>query len=332
MAEGSGFRVVVFGATGALGSEVIAVLDEHRFPIRELVPVASDRSLGCDVEIGDQVLPVETEVSLRGADFLFLCAPPEPSLELAAEALRQSVPAVDLSGGLVRRDEVPLLVADVHQPPDQLGAPLLATPPGPALAWLHVLLPLHRELGLRRVVATTVEAASWGGRGGIESLSRETLALFNQRELPDPDVFGRPVAFDCIPEIGEVAPDGSTERESGLAAAVGRLLGADVAIAVQAVQMPTFSGDGTTFALETERPADPAAVTELLRKSANIELEDPERGPTTRAAAGRDEVLVGRVRSDPSRPGGLLLWVAADSLRLAAANAVRLVEARLRIH
>jgi aspartate-semialdehyde dehydrogenase len=328
-----GLRVVVIGASGALGSEVLAVLDERGFPVRELVAVAGERSIGAEIEFRGDLIPVLGERPvLRGADLVFLCAPPSVSLDMAADALRAEAPVIDLSGALAATPEVPLLLAGTHQPAEHLNAPAIATPPGPALAWLRALLPLDRAFRLRRVVATTLEAASRGGREGIESLSAETVALFNQSDPPEPQVFGRPVAFDCVPVLGRLEADGSTDHEAQLAALVRRLLGERVGIAVSCVQVPTFCGDGSSLAIETERGADPSEAIDRLRKAPGVEVESPDGAPTTRSVAGTDRVRVGRVRRDPSSTGGLLLWLAADTLRLAASNAVDLAEARLRTH
>ncbi len=329
MSAGRGLRVAVVGATGALGSEVLAVLEERRFPVRELVPLAGEGSAGEEIAFRDETLAVRREeTSLRGAELVFLCAPPAASLEWTRAALRAEAPTLDLSGGLQERAEVPLLVAGVHAPREALEQPLVTTPTGPALAWILALAPLHRELGLRRVVGTTLEAASGGGRRGIEALSSETVALFNQQDLPEPETFGHPVAFDCVTAFGEMGTEGATRHEEHLVAALRRLLGEKLAVAVTAVRVPTFCGDGASLAVETERGASPESVRAILREAPGVRLAEEESGVTTRASAGRDVVLVARVRRDPGHAGTLLLWLAADALRLAAANGVRLAEAR----
>jgi aspartate-semialdehyde dehydrogenase len=322
----AGFRIAVVGATGALGTEVLAALDEAAFPVRELVLLASEGSLASDVEFRGDAIPVESKLArLRGADLALLCAPPAASLAAAGDALRLEVPAIDLSGALATRVEVPLATGEAAF----AGEPLVAVPAGPALAWLRVLAPIHAALGLRRVVATALAAAASAGRTGIEALSTETVALLNQGDAPEPAALGHPIAFDCLPWVGDLAGDGSCRAESELAAVLQRALGGELGVAVTAVRVPTFCGDAASLALETASPAEPAALVDLLRKSAGIEVADADCPPSARAAAGSDRVYVGRVRRDPSRAGGVLLWLAADSLRLAAAQAVRLAAARL---
>ena len=209
----------------------------------------------------------------------------------------------------------------------------VSTPNGqhrlPGLAWALALRPLQEVAGLARVLGTVIESASVGGRAGIESLYEESLAVFNQREAPEYEAFGRPVAFDSFPLVGRATEDGSSDWESRLAATIARLLSPAPPVGLTSLQVPTFVGHGTVLAVETEQPLDPKRAADALAAAPGVELwtEDSE-GPSTRAVAGRDVVLVGRLRADPSRERGLLLWIASDTLRLAATNAVALAEAR----
>jgi len=331
---GRELRVALVGATGVLGGEVLAVLSESSLAIGELVPVATERSLGQEIEFRGETHPVETELpELADVDLLFLCAPVAASLDLARRAIRAEVPCIDASGALAGAGDLPLAVAGLAPAPPPEESPLVVAPPGAALAWALALAPLAARAGLERVVGVAMEAASRGGRHGIESLYQESIALFNQEELPEPDVFGRPVAFDCIPTLGEVASDGATGPEALLARSVARLLGGGPRVSATLVQIPTFVGLGASLAIETREPLDPKQAEEALAGARGIELWRGEAsGQTLRAAAGRDVVLVGRVRRDPSSASGLLLWLASDVLRLAATNAVQLAVARLRQH
>jgi aspartate-semialdehyde dehydrogenase len=330
----SGLRIGVVGATGALGSEVLAVLAASSLSVEELRLFATDRSLGHEIDFRDGSHPVEAGAPrLRGLDLLFLCTPAEVSVDLVREALRAEVTCIDVAGAMASSPEVPLRVAAFGAGSDARTAPLLVAPPGAALAWALVLRPLQAAAGLERVHGTTFEAASSGGRPGIESLYRESLAIFNQEEAPEPDVFSRPVAFDCIPALGEVREAGDTDREAVLTAAVGRLLGGDVKLAATRIQVPIFVGFGSVLAVETTRGLDAKQAAGALAATPGVELwEGDADGLTLRAAAGSDGALVGRLRGDPSAERGLLLWLSADLLRLAAANAVELAEARVRLH
>ncbi|MEE9607180.1 MAG: Asd/ArgC dimerization domain-containing protein [Myxococcota bacterium] len=328
----AGLRIGVIGATGAVGSEVLAVLAGSSLRVDEIFAAATDRSVGQDVEFRGEAYPVRSApLVFRGLDLLFLCAPPAVSLDCAREALRARVPSIDLSGALALQEDVPLRLAGEPAAEDPGQAPLVASPTGAALAWALVLRPLDRAAGLRRVVGTALDAASVGGRSGIESLFSESLAIFNQHEAPEPGAFSRPVAFDCLPSIGPIGTDGRSAREAELTGSLARLLGPRVQLAASVVQVPAFVGHGSALAVETERPLDPKGAEVAFAAAERVELwEGDEPGPTTRAAAGREAVLVGRVRRDPSLTNGLLLWLVADPLRLAASCAVALAEARLR--
>ncbi len=322
-----GKRIGVVGATGALGGEVLTALASSPLRVSEIVPIATDRSLGTDIEFQGEDYPVQTEMpSLRGIDLLLLCAPASVSLDCARQSLRAEVPCIDLSGAMAGSAEVPL---SVGEPRDEIAtAPLIAVPPGACLAWARVLGPLKQAAGLLRIVGTSLEAASVGGRRGIDALYAESLAIFGQSEAPEPEVFPGPVAFDCLPSVGS---DG--EPEAALADTLSRILGARVPLTVTSVQVPAFVGHAAALAIETESDIDLAEAAAVLDKAVGVEVTAaPGSGPTMRAAVGRDVVLVGRLRRDPSRERGLRLWLAADLLRLSAASAVQLSVARLIRH
>jgi len=319
--------VAVIGATGALGSELLQVLEERSFPLSRLVPVATERSLGQEVELGGQSWAVESgDVDLAGVDLVFLCAPPEVSLEYARRALLARVPCIDGSGALLEQPDVAVRVGDRLGAEDRIEQPLVASPTGPALAWAAVLGPLAEAAGLERVVGTALEAASGAaGRAGVDALSGQSIALFTQQEPSDPEQ--DPVAFACLPAIDAPDAEGATPFERVLAASLERLLGRSLPLAVTAVRVPAFHGSGAALALETQRPLAPDAARAALEKAPGVEIWPDPAGPSTRAALGLDAVLVGRLRRDPSREGGLQLWLAFDGVRLAAANAVKLAEA-----
>ena len=231
-----GVRIAVLGATGALGGEVLAALDGSTLRIAEIVPVATDRSLGHDIEFQGEIYPVLASLpDLRGLDLVFCCAPPTASLALVREALKAGVPCIDCSGALTASEEVAVRVAALPASAADAGAPAIATPAGPELAWSLVLAPLHRAAGVRRVVGSVLEAASVGGREEIETLSVGSLALFNPQERLQGDEASRPIAFDCHPAVGPVDEDGSTPREARIARVLSRLLGTEIAGVVPVV-------------------------------------------------------------------------------------------------
>jgi aspartate-semialdehyde dehydrogenase len=322
-------RVGVVGAGGALGRELLAVLEQRRLPIVELVPVGSADQTGEGVSFGGQDLPLRPpDTPLAGLDVVFLCAPADRSLDHARRALHARVPCIDASGALARSEDVPLLDAEDPLPEAARGAPLLSAAGGAALAWYRVLAPLDREAGLRHVTLTAVESVSTAGRRGLEALSSETVALLSQQEAAEPEVLPWPIAFDCHPATDDADVAGASGREAALAEVLRRLLGHDLPLDLTVLRIPTFSGEGASLRVETGRPLGPADALACWAKAPGVEVVGPDAGALrTRASAGREAVLVGRVR--PGATGGLLFWLAADTQRLSALNAARLAEARL---
>jgi aspartate-semialdehyde dehydrogenase len=222
----AGYRLGIVGATGALGTELLETLQSSSIPISEMVPIATDRSLGNEVDFQGESFSVETEMArLMDLDLMFLCAPPSVSLDYIRKALGEQVACIDLSGALSGSEDVPIRIAGYGSVTADM--PLIAVPKGASLSWAMVLQPLV-GLGLKRVVGTLLESAATGGRHGIETLYSESVALFGQTDAPEPEVFGRPVAFDLLPGTGECDSDGLVPAERQLVEDLSLLLGSDV--------------------------------------------------------------------------------------------------------
>jgi aspartate-semialdehyde dehydrogenase len=323
-------RVAVVGATGALGGELLDQLRERRFPIQELRPIATDRSLGETVDWLGHDLPVVTEAeAVTGLDLIFLCTPPEAALDWIRRALQTSVACVDFSGALATRAEVPLLGEGATRDAEVLSAPLVTVPAAPALALARVLAPLREAAGLVRFVATVCDSASGAGRVGVDALQSETVALFNQEEAPRTGL-GHALAFDCLPLSGALDEAGATEAESRTSREIGRLLHAEVPHSVTVLRVPIFAGMGIQLTLESERELRPELAADCLAKAPGVTLWPAPDSPSTRDAIGEDAVLVGRVRRDGSVAHGLSLWLALDPVRLVSSFALRVAEARFR--
>lgn len=336
-------RIVVFGATGHLGREVIDRLAESDWPIGELVCVASPASAGIDVEFRGEALDALVEwPRLKGRDLVFICTPAGVALDIIREALRAEVPCIDCTGSLVERTEVPMPVRAVELAGDAAGleaAPLIALASSTTIAWTPVLEVLDAAVGVRRVVATVLSSASARGRQGVIALSEESIALFNQSEVPGSGPAGQAVAFDVIPGGGIESARVVFELE--------RIFGPTLRVALSSIQVPTFVGEGASLALELDAPLEESALAALLGKiegltiadegvgSRGLEAVEPGQaepaGPTLRDSAGRSDILIGRLRPDPSLElgRGWLLWLSVDPLGLAADHALRLAARRL---
>jgi aspartate-semialdehyde dehydrogenase len=332
-------RIAVLGASGLLGTELLQVLEAERFPVKELFALGSDSSMGDSLWFNNEEVDVVNSVPvLSDLDLIFLCAPPEVSLALTREALQAGVPCVDLSGAVSGSSEVPLLYSGIEVSQEALHSPLMATPGGPALVWAPILSVLREKLGLRRVSGTLLESAGGEGRKGIAALSGESLALFNQSELPEPDLFGRALAFDCLTgESSEAGETANTSIEARLISELSRLLskepGDTLPVSVTAIRVPTFAGQGSALTVELAPTTRLEELVKVLADAPGLSLYANEAdavvsGPSLRDAAGRDDVLLGRVRPDSSVEGSFLLWAVGDPIRLAAVNAVELAMER----
>ncbi len=320
-------RIAIIGATGTLGRELIEQLEERRFPLQELVPIASESSFGGAIEWLGHELPIVTEHTLAGLDLVFLCTPPAAAPEWLRAALVARVACIDLSGAGAAREEIPLLDPERAPSAAALASPVLAVPSPAALALARVVSALRGASAVQRVVATVCESASSAGRAGIDALQAETVALFAQQDPPEESPFTHGVAFDTLPSTGPIGVGDLTASEAATQRDFARLV-PGVRAAVAALRVPTFSGLGIQVALELEQRIAPEAIEKLLDEAPGTRVFGTPAGPSLRDAAGEAEVLVGRVRLDPTRVNGVMLWLALDPVRVTVTAALRLAELR----
>lgn len=332
----SGFQVGVAGATGAVGKELMAVLEAAPWRPAKVVPIASARSEVHEVRWGDGGLPVEEieRVDLTNLDALVMALPAEPARELGERAIGDGLVVVDVSGAFLDDEDVPLVVPWVN--PEALREPrrgTVAIPDGATLLLASVLGPLWRAGLAGEVDATVLAPASVAGRAGVDELSRQVVALFNSA-APPRKVFEHGLAFDVLPAIDELRPDGWTARELAVATGVARVLdglGAPCRPTVTAVQVPVFSGLSATITItpSTPIPGVDALVSRLAEGGVVMPKVAGVRGlPRPRKVEGHPFAHVGRVRLDAH--GRVHLWASIDNLRGVAAAAVGACGALLR--
>jgi aspartate-semialdehyde dehydrogenase len=324
-------RVAVVGATGAAGSTVLRILQERRFPVGELRPLASARSAGTTVGFGGAELTVQevTEEALQGVDVAFFAAGSATAKRFAPVVAAQGGVAIDKSSGYRMDPQVPLVVPEVNGELVSGDPGILANPNCVAIPLTVALAPLHREFGLRRVTLATYQSASGGGRNLIAELREQEVA----------DAEGRDPEHRVYPHVlhGNVVPGGwsmhgfDNDEEVKVVQETRRVLGLpDLRVSVSTVRVPVAVGHSGAVWLEFETPADLDRAREALRSAPGVRyVDDPEaqRYPTPRQAAGTDDVWVGRLRPDPGNPGGLALFWSVDNLRKGAAtNAVQVGE------
>jgi aspartate-semialdehyde dehydrogenase len=326
-----GFRVALVGA-GAVGQEILRVLEERRFPVLELRVLATAESAGSELEFRGEPHAVEpcSAGRLLDADVV-ICAAPRVLRELLPELQAAGTRLVDVSGELELDPAVPLYVAGASG----TGATgqLRAVPRGAAAGLGLVLGPLHAGAELERVTLVTLEPASGVGQDGVEELAEQTIDLLGSMkgDVEDRGVFPAPLAFDCLPQVGDLLEGGDTTEERRLVHMVRRLLGTpSLRIEATCVRVPVFSGTLVCVHAVTSRELDPAAARELWRKRPGIGVLDDASLPTSRGGAATDEVLVGRIRRGGQSAPGLAFVLAIDDLRRGSAlGAVEAAESLL---
>ncbi len=328
------YTVAVVGATGAVGAEMLKVLEERSFPVERVVPLASERSLGKQVAFGSRSLPVEVldANSFKGVDIALFSAGGSISREFAPVAAAAGAVVVDNTSAFRRDPEIPLVVPEVN--PAHLKAwekrRIIANPNCSTIQMVVALAPLHRRWGLTRIVVSTFQAVSGAGVSAMEELSQQSVALFSQRECRQ-EVFPHRIAFNCIPQIGKFLDDGSTEEEQKMVFETGKILDdPSIRVAATCVRVPVFCGHSEAVNAEFEEEVDVDEAREILAGSPGIEVvDDPGKSqyPLATKATGQDPVYVGRIRRDASVENGLAMWIVADNLRKGAAlNAVQIAE------
>ncbi|MBP7704439.1 MAG: aspartate-semialdehyde dehydrogenase [Caulobacter sp.] len=335
-------RVGIVGATGLVGALMRDILAERDFPIASLRLFASARSAGSTLNWNGQNIVVEDAATADygGLDVVFFSAGGSTSRELAPKVAAAGAIVIDNSSAWRGDDEVPLVVAEVN--PEALRVipkGIVANPNCTTMVAMPVLRPLHEAAGLKRLVASTYQAVSGGGLEGIRILEAEVAAAgANSAALayrgdaiafPPATKWSAAMAFNVNPMNYVLGEDGYTEEETKLRDETRKILRIpELPVSGTCVRVPVFTGHSLSINAEFERPLSPAEALALLGQAPGVVVTDV---PNALEATGQDPVLVGRVRSDPTVPHGLALFISGDNLRKGAAlNAVQIAEVLLR--
>jgi aspartate-semialdehyde dehydrogenase len=327
-------RVAVVGATGAVGSTILGVMRERGFPASEVVPFASERSAGRRIDWGDRRLTVQvlSEDSIQGFDLALFSAGGACSEEWAPRFVEAGAVVVDNSSFWRMHDHVPLVVAEVNPDALERHRGIVANPNCSTMQMVVALKPIVDTAGIERIVVSTYQSVSGTGQRAVEELHDQALAVLEADELGPPQVYPHQIAFNVLPQV-EHFKDGDdyTTEERKMMAETRKILGRDdIGISATCVRVPVYTGHSESVNVQTREELSPEECRELLSGAPGIVVVDnPADGlyPLAIDAAGRDDVLVGRIRRDPSHERCLNLWVVGDNLRKGAAtNAVQLAE------
>jgi aspartate-semialdehyde dehydrogenase len=330
------YTVAVVGATGAVGTVMIEILEERKFPVGELRPLASARSAGERVSFHDQELVVRelTKNSFEGVDIALFSAGADISREFAPIAAKAGAVVIDNSAAWRMDKNVPLVVPEVNRADIAKHKGIIANPNCSTIQMVVALKPLHDAARITRVVVTTFQSVSGTGKEAMDELLEESQDLLSFKE-PTPKVYPHQIAFNCLPHIDDFLPSGYTKEEMKMLSETRKIMGDDsIRVTATTVRVPVYVGHSESVNIETEKKLSANEARAILCDAPGVLLyDDPAHKiyPTPLDAAGKDEVYVGRVREDESVPNGLNLWIVADNLRKGAAlNAVQIAEELIR--
>ena len=331
----NGYRVGVVGATGAVGGTILEVLADRDFPASEVVAFASERSAGKRVPFAGADLECRplSDDSIRGLDLVLSSAGGAVSSEWAPRFVEAGAVVVDNTSFWRMHDDVPLVVSEVNPDAASEHNGIVANPNCTTMQLVVALAPIWREVGIERLVVSTYQSVSGTGRQAVEELRAQSRAVLEGTE-PVADVYPHPVAFNVLPQV-ETFEDGDdyTTEERKVMRETRKILGAseeELPVSATCARVPVITGHSESVNVQTRDPLSPEECRELLAAAPGVVVvDDPAGGiyPLPTAVAGRDDVLVGRIRRDPSHERCLNLWVVGDNLRKGAAtNAVQVAE------
>jgi aspartate-semialdehyde dehydrogenase len=326
------YVVAIAGATGAVGRELIEILDERGFPVSEIVPLASERSEGERIEFqGKKWLTRRlTGDSFKGVDIAFLSAGVERSKKYAPVAVKAGAVVIDNTSAFRMDHKVPLVVPEVNAHAVKKHDGIIANPNCSAISMVVVLKKIHDAVRIKRVVVTTFQSVSGSGKNAIDELASQTVALLNFRDI-EKKVFPHQIAFNCLPHIDAFLDNGYTKEEMKIVEETKKIMEDDsLRVTATTVRVPVFRCHSESVNIETERKTSPNEVRAILSSAPGvIVFDDPKKNlyPLAIDSAGKDAVYVGRIRADGSVPNGFNMWIVSDNLRKGAAlNAVQIAE------
>lgn len=329
------YTVAIAGVTGAVGREMLGVLERSDVPVDELVPLASERSRGKTIAFQGESLEVEvlSERDFADIDLVLFSAGSGVVAEEADRILDQGTVIVDNSSAFRYDPEVPLVVPEVNAEALNDHDGLIANPNCSTTQLVMALAPWHEAYGIRRLVVSTYQATSGAGSRAEEDMWEQSRQVLDGKEVTDTGEFPHQIAFNAIPEIGPVLEEDHdyTKEEMKMVWETRKILDdSDLEVSPHAVRIPVAVGHGETVTVEFEEDVDVEESRELLRDFPGVEvMDDPEESvyPTMLQAEGKDPVYVGRIRRDPSVESGINCWVVADNLlKGAALNTVQIAE------
>ena len=322
----------IVGATGAVGEEVLKVLEQRNFPIGKLVLLASKRSAGKSVTFRGKEIPVEelTEESFNGVDMAIFSAGGSISLKFAPIAVKAGCVVIDNSSAFRMDDNVPLVVPEINAGDIKKHKGIIANPNCTTIVTLMALWPLHQKFGVKRIFASSYQAVSGTGTNAIRELERQVLQTVKGEPITK-EVYTKQIAFNILPHVDIFLPNGYTKEEMKMENEGRKIMNhPDFKASVTCVRVPVYRAHSVAVSAEFERAVTPEEARAVLREAPGIEVVDNPQSqeyPTPLDVSGKDNCQVGRIRKDCAFENGLSFWVVGDQLlKGAALNAVQIAE------
>jgi aspartate-semialdehyde dehydrogenase len=326
------YVIAVVGATGSVGREVLNYLSSREFPVKQVMALASEKSVGRQVSFGNDTLKVVQikDFNFSGIDIAFFCAGSEVSRKYAKEAVNKGCIVIDKSSLFRLDDNVPLIVPEANlQALKNFKGGIIANPNCCTIPLSVVLKPLDNAVKIKRVVISTYQSVSGAGKLAMDELYKQTKAKFVFENL-DARVFPKQIAFNLFPHIGEFKEDGYTDEEYKIQEELKKIIGNHLSSTVTCVRVPVFVSHSMSVNIEFEGKMDAVEAEELLYEADGIvvhSLENEMKYATPVDAVEHDDVFVSRIRNDHSKANCINMWVCTDNLRKGAAlNAVQIAE------
>jgi aspartate-semialdehyde dehydrogenase len=328
------YRVAVVGATGNVGREMLQIVAERQFPVKDVIALASERSVGQEVSFGEndvlKVLQLD-KFDFKGVDIVLSSAGAKISADFAPRAAAAGAIVIDNTSFYRMDPDVPLVVPEVN--PEDIALyrkkGIIANPNCSTIQMVVALKPLHDLAKIKRVVVATYQSVSGGGKEAMDELFNQTRGIYVNQTV-EKERFTKQIAFNCIPHIDVFMDDGSTKEEWKMSVETRKILDPKIRVSATCVRVPVFVSHGEAVNVEFERPISAEEARSALKSAPGIGVVDHrvDEGYVTQVeAAGEDKVYVSRIREDPTIENGLSLWVVADNLRKGAAlNAVQIAE------
>ncbi|MDA0238749.1 MAG: aspartate-semialdehyde dehydrogenase [Proteobacteria bacterium] len=332
-----GLKFAVVGATGNVGRELLQSLAERDVPASDVVALASERSVGSEVSYGeDDVLPIHelAQYDFKGTDIVLSSPGAAVSAIHSPRAAAAGAVVIDNTSHFRMDPDVPLIVPEVNR--EAISGfrkkNIIANPNCSTIQLVVALKPLHDVARIKRVVVSTYQSVSGGGKAAMDELFNQTRGMYmNEPEHKFQEIFTKPIAFNVIPHIDKFMDDGYTKEEWKMMVETKKILDPKIKLTATCVRVPVFIGHAESINIEFETPLDEKEARKILEKAPGVAVIDhraDEGYVTPTECVGEDAVYVSRIRQDPTLDNGLNLWVVSDNLRKGAAlNTVQIAEA-----